>query len=237
MTRAEEFREHLCETPLPIAFGFHLHPEIRGAEKQPDLSDQFRRVDIGPPAFRKSFIRGKLKVGQREIFPFSSVRAASGKRAFCLNVEGFRGKTVKTQEILKCQRFARVGFEVPDQRLHPRFAAPKELPDVFKNDRLSPFLDFNHTAARESREPRLDLLHRAAGRDGEESSEPLFEVVPGVCLADKIEHRKTVLLIAVFPKSPAKLLKENCEAFGRSQEQDRIDAGDVDAFVKDVDRH
>ena len=33
LTRAEEFREHLCETPLPIAFGFHLHPEIRGAEK------------------------------------------------------------------------------------------------------------------------------------------------------------------------------------------------------------
>ena len=61
------------------------------------------------------------------------------------------------------------------------------------------------------------------------------ESVLGVGLADEVEHRQDALALRP-PQAATELLQEHGRALGRAQEQDRVDLGNVDAFVEDVDR-
>ena len=76
----------------------------------------------------------------------------------------------------------------------------------------------------------VDPRRRPRAQCAEPRSEPkLAPLGP-----DEIEDGQTVLFV-VQPQTAAKLLKVDCQALGRAQEQERIDLRKIDTFVVQID--
>ena len=80
----------------------------------------------------------------------------------------------------------------------------------------------------------LDLLVDPDRRVGQQR--PVAQVEPEVAvgLADEVEDRQALLVLGQ-PQPAAELLEEDRQALGRPEEQHRVDLGDVDPLVVQVD--
>ncbi len=74
------------------------------------------------------------------------------------------------------------------------------------------------------------MLAADAGESGEAGSEVELRAL----MADEVEHRQDGFACAAS-QSSAELLKEHCRALRRAQHKERVDVGNVDALVEDVD--
>ena len=89
-------------------------------------------------------------------------------------------------------------------------------------------------AARKTAEPRghqFPKLARCVPQQRAESSvEPKLQILPtGEVENDQLRFERAP------PQTASQLLKKDGRAFRRSEKEDRVDVGDIDAFVVDVD--
>ena len=122
--------------------------------------------------------------------------------------------------------------EVLDQRASRR---PNLRSHILENDPLRDLVEPNRTTRRHQRKARLDLLCDLLPRATDQGAVANVEAIVGVGLSDEVEHCQDTLALRPA-QAPAKLLEEDGRALGRSQKQDRVDLGNVDALVEDVDR-
>jgi hypothetical protein len=76
-------------------------------------------------------------------------------------------------------------------------------------------------------------LDRSAGAAREEGAKPIDEPEPAVGVADEVEHGQAGLA-GFAAQAAAELLEEEGRALGRTEEEDGVDAGNVDAFVEQI---
>lgn len=89
-------------------------------------------------------------------------------------------------------------------------------------------------AARDGDETSLDLIRQTSVSFIQKGCEFRFKVVFLIGLSNEIEDGKAFFSFRET-QSTSELLEENCQGFGRPQEEDGIDGFDVDAFVVKVD--
>ena len=121
--------------------------------------------------------------------------------------------------------------QLTDQR---RSRLAQTLADVLQHVLPRDPLHQDRAAGRQVREPVLDLLverHRGVGQERPVSQ---VETEVAVGLADEVEDGQALLLLEQ-PQPAAELLEEDRQALGRAEEQHRVDLGDVDALVVQVD--
>src|SRR5215217_258211 len=89
-------------------------------------------------------------------------------------------------------------------------------------------------AGRKCREALLDLPLKASTTDPGQGAVAEIEPELRVLAADEVEHGQAWLVVGQA-QPPAQLLKEDGGALGGTQEQHRVDGGDVDTLVEQVD--
>jgi hypothetical protein len=125
----------------------------------------------------------------------------------------------------------------PSQVLHqsPPLGQPSRIAEVSENDLFALAIELDVTTRGEEREPALDLTFEPAAPAIDERTQPAVELELPVLLSDEIDDRQVRLALGAAQPAP-KLLGEHRGAVRGAQQQDRVDAGDVDALAEHIDR-
>jgi hypothetical protein len=107
-------------------------------------------------------------------------------------------------------------------------------PDIAQHEVGRDPVELEMAAGRKCREALLDLPLKASTTDPGKGAVAEIEPELRVLAADEVEHGQAWLLVGQA-QPPAQLLKEDGGALGGTQEQDRVDGGDVDTLVEQVD--
>ena len=119
--------------------------------------------------------------------------------------------------------------------LHRRSARRDGRPDVLEDDVRGHPVQLHRAAGRQEREALLDLLLHLRARGAGHRAVAQVEAELPVRLADEVQHGDAVLALEAA-QAAAKLLQEDERAFRGPEEQQRVDLGQVDAFVEQVHR-
>jgi hypothetical protein len=94
-------------------------------------------------------------------------------------------------------------------------------------------VELQRAAGRQIRKPLLDVPLDLPCRPAEERAEAPVEAKLATRVPDEVQHGQARLL-AMEPQPAAELLEEHGRALRRTQEEDSVDARDVDALVEEV---
>lgn len=108
------------------------------------------------------------------------------------------------------------------------------LTEVVEHDVARDAVELHVASSRQEREALLDLPHQVLAGAAEQRAQAAVEPELATMLADEVEHRAQQLAIRAA-QAAAELLDEQRRAVGRAQQQERVDARQVDALVEEVD--
>ena len=94
-------------------------------------------------------------------------------------------------------------------------------------------VESNVAASGEARESSGDRAVDLGAGPARERAEAINESEAAMCIADEVKNGKARLAFFVSKAAP-ELLQEDCRAFGRAEEQHRVDARDIETLIEEV---
>ena len=145
-----------------------------------------------------------------------------------------QGRVEVRERLLNCWRAAQVTAKLTDLGHQPRTACGQGLADVLQDPFLGDPLQPQAAAGRQVRKAAFDLAIEFSGRLGADRPQTRREAELAALGPDEIQYGQAFLLV-VQAQATSQLLQVDGQALRGPQEQDRVQLGDVDAFVVQID--
>ena len=225
--RPERDLEHVEHAPL-LACELLPHEPLCMIERIEQEADPSPRIDLAEAA---ECLREVLLILFLEIRGDARPDAEPREGGHTVDVADI--EMMEGEEDFERERPARLLLKACHRR-DERLLRADGSTDVLEHIALGDLLELYRAALRNGREALLDLASQAFASRLEQRLELGCEVISPVLLAYEVEHRQA-LLARSQAQTSSQLLEEDGERLRRTQEEHRVDLGDIDTLVVDID--